>query len=353
MPWRCVLKAVLKSKPGIGFEYREDVEKPNIASDQVLVKVMATGICGSDLHLYKGEATGALPELPIPFIPGHEFAGEIVEVGSDVKHFDEGDRVSAEIMVSCGHCDYCKMGQRVYCSSLREIGVDMNGSYAEYVAVPAQNLHLLPDELRWEDAALCDCLSSALHPFELVSQDRMERILRCIVILGAGPIGLCGVQIAKTLGAKMVVSVDIIPSRLDLAGKLGADRTINATEVDAVKEVQRLTRGYGADVVMEMSGSAKTIADSIEMVGKNGEVVWMGVHPEPLMLREFLVMAKAINIHGCFDYTWLTFDRAIYLMASGHVKMKPFVTHTLPLSEVSKAFDLLVKKEAIKVVMKP
>ncbi len=343
------MRAVLKSRPGTGFEYREDVEKPKIAPDEVLVNVRATGICGSDLHLYKGEATGALPKLPIPFIPGHEFAGQITEVGPNVRHFKVGDRVSAELMVSCGHCNYCNTGQRVYCTSLREIGVDMNGSYAEYVAVPAQNLHLLPDEMRWEDAALCDCLSSALHPFELLSAE----VLRNIVILGAGPIGLCGVQIAKIMGAKSVISVDVVQNRLGLAGQLGADHTINAMEVDAVREVQRLTEGIGADAVMEMAGSPRTIADSIEMVRKNGEIVWMGIHPEPVVLRQFLVMAKAINIHGCFDYTWLTFERAIHLMASGRAKMKPFVTHILPLSEVSKAFDLLVKKEAIKVVMKP
>jgi 2-desacetyl-2-hydroxyethyl bacteriochlorophyllide A dehydrogenase len=343
------LKAVLKSRPGVGFEYREDVEKPRIGPDQVLVNVKATGICGSDLHLYRGEAIGALPELPIPFIPGHEFAGEIAEVGSNVKHFKLGDRISAELMVGCGHCYYCNIGQKLYCTSIREIGVDMNGSYAEYVAVPEQNLHLLPEGMAWEDAALCDCLSSALHSFEKLSSE----ILKNVVILGAGPIGLCGVQIAKTIGAKTVVSVDIVPRRLQLAKQLGADHTINAAEVDAVKEVVRLTDGTGADAVMEMAGTPATIASSVEMARKNGEIVWMGYHMEPITLRQFLVMAKAIHIHGSFDYTWLTYERAIHLITSGRVKMRPFVTHQLPLSEVSKAFDLLTKKDAIKVVMKP
>jgi 2-desacetyl-2-hydroxyethyl bacteriochlorophyllide A dehydrogenase len=344
------LKAVLKSKPGVGFEYREDVERPKIGPDQVLVKVKATGICGSDLHLYRGEVTStALPELPIPFVPGHEFAGEIAELGSSSSRFKVGDRVSAELMVSCGHCYYCNTGQRVYCTSLREIGADMNGSYAEYVAVPEQNLHRVPDALPWEDAALCDCLSSALHPFELLSGE----IITNMAILGAGPIGLAGVQVAKTLGAKRVISIDVIPERLELAKRLGADHIVNASELDMVKEVQKFTDGLGADVVMEMAGSPNTISASIDMVRKNGEIVWMGIHLDPILLRQFLVMAKAINIHGCFDYTWLTFERAIHLMTSGRVKMKPFVTHILPLSEVSKAFDLLTKKEAIKVVMKP
>lgn len=343
------MKAVLKSKHGVGFEYRQDVEKPKIGPDQVLVKVKATGICGSDLHLYRGEAVGALPELPIPFIPGHEFAGEIAEVGSNVEHFKVGDRVSAELIVGCGCCYYCSIGQKLYCTSVREIGVDMDGSYAEYVMVPAENLHLLPEGISWEDGALSDCLSSALQPFEKLSAE----ILKNIVILGAGPIGLCGVQVAKTLGAKTTISVDVVSRRLELAKQLGADHTINAMEVDAVKEVRRLTDGLGADAVMEMAGSPATIADSLEMVRKNGEIVWMGIHFEPVTLKEFLVMTKAIHIHGCFDYTWLTFERAIHLIASGRVKMRPFVTHQLPLSEVSEAFDLLMKKEAIKVVLKP
>jgi len=343
------LKAVLKSKPGMGFEYRENVEKPGIGFGQVVVNVKATGICGSDIHLYKGEAIGALSELPIPFIPGHEFAGEIVEVAPHVTQFKVGDRISAELMVSCGHCFYCKQGQRAYCTEIRELGVDMNGSYAEYVAVPAQNLHLIPRNMVWEDAALCDCLSSALHPFEKLSAE----ILKTVVVLGAGPIGLCGVQIAKSIGAKTVISVDIVQQRLDLAKQLGADYAINPREVDAVKEVQGLTDGIGADVVMEMAGSPATITASIEMVRKNGEVVWMGIHGEPVILKQFLVMSKAIHIHGSFDYTWLTFERAINLIASGRVKVKPFVTHVLPLREVSRAFDLLTKKEAIKVVLKP
>ena len=343
------MKAVLKSRPGVGFEYREDVEKPKIERDQVLVKVKATGICGSDLHLYRGEAIGALPQLPIPFIPGHEFAGEIAEVGSDLKRFKVGDHVSAELMVGCGCCYYCNIGQKLYCTSVREIGVDINGSYAEYVAVPAGNLHILPEGMQWEDAALSDCLSSALHPFERLSAE----ILKNIVILGAGPIGLCGVQVAKEIGAKKVISVDVVPKRLELAKQLGADHTVNAMEVDAVQEVRRLTDGIGADAVLEMAGSPATITDSLEMVRKNGEVVWMGIHFEPVTIKEFLVMTKAIHIHGCFDYTWLTFERAIHLIVSGRVKMRPFVTHQLPLSEVSKAFDLLTKKEAIKVVMKP
>jgi 2-desacetyl-2-hydroxyethyl bacteriochlorophyllide A dehydrogenase len=342
------LRAVLKTKPGVGFEYREDVEKPKINADQVLVKVMATGICSGDINLYLsgayvGQAAG------YPFIPGHEFAGQITEVGSNVKHLEVGSRVTAEIMVTCGHCDYCNMGERIYCTSVRELGAEINGSYAEYIAVPAQNIHVLPDQVRWEDAALSDCLASALHPFEKLSWE----ILKNIVILGAGPIGLCATQIAKTLGAKMVISIDTLPARLELAKQLGADQTINADQVEAVKSVQKLTNGLGADAVIEMTGSPVAVANSIEMVRKNGEIVWMGHVAESVALKEFLVMSRGIHIHGCFNSTWLTYERALHLMASGRVKMRPFVSHELPLSEVSKAFDLLMKKQAMKVLMKP
>jgi 2-desacetyl-2-hydroxyethyl bacteriochlorophyllide A dehydrogenase len=343
------MKAVLKSKPGTGFEYREDVDEPKIGPDQVLVRVKAAGICGSDIHLYRGEAIGALPELPLPFIPGHEFAGEIIELGANVKHLKIGDPISAELMVSCGHCYYCHKGERANCTSIRELGVDMNGCYAEYVAVPASNVHILPDGMPWNDAALCDCLSSALHPFEKLSSD----ILKTVVVLGAGPIGLCGVQIAKTLGAKTVISVDVVKQRLDLAKQLGADHALNPLQVDLAKEVQALTDGIGADAVMEMAGSEETISASVDLVRKNGEIVWMGIHNEPVKLKQFLVMAKAIHIHGCFDYTWLTYERAIHLIASGRVRMNPFVTHRLQLSQVSEAFQLLTRKEAVKVIMKP
>lgn len=342
------MKAVVKAKLGVGFEVKE-VEIPNIGPNDVLVRVKATGICGTDRHLYRGEAVGALPELPIPFIPGHEFCGDVVEVGEVVDNIKAGDRVSAEVAVSCGKCYYCKTGRQILCENVREIGIDINGSYAEYISVPSQNVHKTPSNLSYEQGALIDCLSSALRPFERVSIGIMDTI----TILGTGPIGLLQVQIAKILGAKNIIAVGRTPKKLKLAEKLGANKAINAKEENVMKEVLSATDGLGSDVVIEAAGSPITTAQSLHICCKDGQIALMGITTEKTSIESLLVISKALNIFGVWDYTWLTFEKSIDLISSGKVDVNAIISHKLPLEEVMKAFDLIERKEAVKVILIP
>jgi len=342
------MKAVVKTKLGVGFEVKE-VEMPKIEANDVLVRVRATGICGTDIHLYKGEAVGALPELPVPFIPGHEFSGEVVEVGEAVDDIQVGDRVSAEVAVSCGKCYYCKTGNQLLCENIREIGIDINGSYAEYVSVPSQNIHKIPSSLSYEQGALIDCLSSALRPFERINLGIMDTI----TILGTGPIGLLQVQIAKALGAKKIIAVGRTPKKLKLAEKLGADKTINARKENVIKEVLNATDGLGSDVVIEAAGSPITTVQSLHICRKDGQIALMGITTEKSSIESLIIVSKALNIFGVWDYTWLTFEKSIHLISSGKVDVNAIVTHKLPLEEVIKAFDLIERKEAIKVILIP
>lgn len=206
----------MKTKPGPGIEFKEGLDPPRRSADEVVLRVRSVGICGSDIHIYRGHDIGNLPKLPIPFIPGHEFSGSIESMGDNVHDFKIGDRVCAEITVTCGHCYFCKTGQRVFCTSIREIGVDRDGAYAEYVAVPAYDLHLLPDSMTYEQGSLVEPLSAALHPFE-----RFDLGIRdTIVILGAGPIGLLATAVARSLGYGTVVTAGRHKKRLDLAREM-------------------------------------------------------------------------------------------------------------------------------------
>jgi len=342
------MRAVVKTRPGVGFEVK-DVEMPKKGPNDVLVRVRATGICGTDIHLYKGQAVGALPELPIPFTPGHEFSGDVVEVGEKVDGIEVGDRVSAEVVVSCGRCYYCKTGRAILCENIREIGIDIDGSYAEYVSVPSQNIHNIPSNLSYEQGALIDCLSSALRPFERINIGIMDTV----AILGTGPIGLLQIQIARALGFGKIIAADVNPRRLKLAEELGAAVTINAREKNVVKEVLDVTDGLGSDVVIESAGSPVTTAQSLHICRKDGQVALMGITTEKSLIDSLLIVSKALNMFGIWDYTWLTFERSIALISSGKVDVNAIVSHKLPLEDVVKAFDLIQKGEAVKVILIP
>ncbi len=343
------MKAAVKTRPGPGIEFRTDRDAPSAGTGEVVLRVKSVGICGSDVHIYLGHDIGNLPKLPVPFIPGHEFAGTIESVGDGVTGFGTGDRVTAEITVTCGHCYFCRTEQRVFCTSIREIGVDRDGAYAEYVSVPAYGLHLLPEKMSFEEGSLVEPLAAALHPFERLKIG----IGDSIAVVGAGPIGLFATAAAKSLGYGKIMTIGRHQKRLDLAREFGADLVFDIDRENPIDKVLQATQSLGADVVLEATGNPAALEQTLLMCRKDGQVCLAGATLEPSTISSSLIVGKSLRVMGSFDYTWLTYERAIALIASGRVEAIKLVTDRLPLERVQDAFDLVTGRKAVKVLMLP
>ncbi len=241
--------AVIKEKVGKGWQLRE-IPMPTISDMEALIKVKMIGICGSDLAIYDGREK----EIDIPVVPGHEFVGEVADLGAGVTEIAVGNRVAVNLVNNCGHCFYCRKGEVNLCMNTNLIGFHSNGGFAEYASVPATKCHLIPDGMSWEDAASIEPVTSALAALKKTGITSSDRV--CII--GPGPIGLYGCQIAKTQGAKEVLIIGTRKPRLELASQLGADKTflVDRDRTSAcVKDVLEDTQGRGADIVLEASGS--------------------------------------------------------------------------------------------------
>ncbi len=337
--------AVVKEVAGPGFVLK-DVDIPVPEDDEVLIKVEAVGICGSDIPIFKG-----IRPVPLPFIPGHEFAGTIVDVGADVREFKKGDKVVPGLVQNCGRCKYCRQGLESLCDNLVETGIHVNGAFAEYVAVPEHTLHLKPEEMTFSEGASVDPIASAYRPVKKACVGSED----VVVVYGPGPIGLYAAQIARVEGAKTLIMVGTRESRLQLARELGVDITINIGEKkeDPIVRIKELTGGEMADVVIETAGTPEVIEMCLNSVRKNGRLSLAGVLHKPSTLLLAPIVRREINITGSICYTWLDFQNSMDLVASGKVKVGPIVTHELPLKDIAKGLDLIDKREAIKVVLHP
>ncbi|MDH3777761.1 MAG: L-threonine 3-dehydrogenase, partial [Gammaproteobacteria bacterium] len=239
------MKALVKAKAERGI-WMEDIEKPRVGHNDVLIKVKRTAICGTDIHIFKWDEW-AKATIPVPMAVGHEFSGEIVDMGIEVKGFEIGDRVSAEGHITCGVCRNCRAGRRHLCMNTVGVGVNRPGAFAEYLSVPAFNAFKLPDAITDDMASILDPLGNATHTalsFDLVGED--------VLITGAGPIGIMAVAIARYAGARHVVITDVNDYRLDLARKMGATRAINVTTISIDETMKELGMAEGFDVGMEM-----------------------------------------------------------------------------------------------------
>ena len=322
----------------------EDVPTPKIKDDEVLVRVKAVSICGSDVHAYRGVSKRRTP----PLVMGHEFSGEIVKLGKSVKGFKEGKRVVVEPILTCGICRLCRLGRSNICENMRLVGLHLSGAFSEYVSIPASNCHTLPDTVSFEEASLVEPLAVAVHAVTLASLETDEDVC----ILGSGAVGLMTLQVVNDIGAEKLFVIDTLEYRLDLAKKLGATRTINAKKEDPVKEV--LAHG-GVNTVFEAVGLQKTVQQTLSMVQKGGKVVIIGMLDAMMELDMLDVTVKEIEIRGSYGYTSKDFKQALTLITKGKVEVKPLITHVLPLHDIAKGFDMLSQgsENVIKVVLKP
>lgn len=342
--------ALMKLKKGKGFVELREVEEPKIKDDEVLIQVMAAGICGTDIHIYHDEH----PYWP-PLILGHEFSGKITQVGEAVEGWKKGDRVVAEPHTqTCGVCQYCRSGRLQFCPQKRGVGWGQDGAFASFVKIPGRLLHRIPDNVSFEEAALAEPMAIAVTG--VLERTRVEPE-DLVVVLGPGPVGLLSAVIAKAEGAaKVIVSGTAmdVPLRLKAARKLGIDYIVNVDEEDLSEKVRSLTGGWGADLVVEASGSEKAINQALEIVKRDGRVSVIGIVGRKNINMEWdRAVFKAIRIIFSFSSSPTSWERGLSLMATGKVKISPLISHKFPLADWEKAFGLCEEKKTIKALLIP
>jgi 2-desacetyl-2-hydroxyethyl bacteriochlorophyllide A dehydrogenase len=326
----------------------ESVPVPTVGENDVLLKVDMCGICGTDVHIYRGH----FPAPNLPLIPGHEFAGHVVASGANVDHVKVDDYVTADINISCGHCYFCRRQQKLFCEQIRQIGVHMNGALAEFVKVPASSIYHVPEEMSPEQGAYIEPLACAVH-----GQDRANiKAGSSVAIIGGGPMGLAHIRLAKLKGATPIICSELNHTRLQKAREMGADAVIDANETDAVEAVLRLTEGRGADYVIEAVGTIHTYKQAFEMVRRGGTVVAYGAAPSTasIDLRPFDIYSKELTIVGSYAGTYETWPEAISLIHGGRFNPGQIITQIAPLEEIVDALLTAEKdKDVIKIQVRP
>ena len=287
------MKALVKAKAEEGI-WLQDVPAPEIGHNDVLIQIRKSAICGTDVHIYNWDEWSSRT-VPVPMTVGHEYAGVVVEIGSEVAGLKVGDRVSGEGHITCGHCRNCRAGRRHLCRNTKGVGVDRPGSFAEYLSLPAVNAFPLPEEIDDEIAAILDPLGNATHTtlsFDLVGED--------VLITGAGPIGVMSVAIARHVGARFIVITDVNDYRLDLAAKMGADRTVNVAKDSLADTMAELGMQEGFDVGLEMSGNAAALRDLLRAMNHGGRVALLGIPPEEIPIDLNEIIFKGLQIKGIY-----------------------------------------------------
>lgn len=328
-----------------------DVPMPEIGPEDVLVKVRACGICGSDIHGYDGSTGRRIP----PLVMGHEASGDIAEVGANVKSWKVGDRVTFDSTVSCGRCYFCQRGEINLCENRQVLGVSCNefrrhGAFAEYVAVPQNILYKLPESFPYHYAAMIEAVSIAVHAVNLTPMQLGASAL----VVGSGMIGLLVVQTLRLAGCGQIIAVDLEDSKLELAKQLGADVGLNPKNVDVVKAVQELTEGRGADVAIEVVGAAKPIETAIYGVKKGGAVTLVGNITPKVEIPLQVVVSRQIRLQGSAASSG-EFPQCIDLLNRGAIKVDPIISALAPLDKGVEWFDRLYANEPglMKVVLQP
>jgi len=342
------MKAVVKAAAAPGAEIR-DVPVPTAGPGEVLLRVLRAGVCGTDLHIWSWDRWSQGRIQP-PVTLGHEFVGEIVERGAGVTNLAIGERVSCESHIVCHTCIGCRTGNAHVCENTRILGVDVNGGFAEYVAVPAVNAWRSPGNIPIEVAAVMEPLGNAVHTAFA------GPISGCnLAVTGCGPIGLFAIGVAKAAGAARVFASDISPYRLDLARKMKADAVIDVSKESFVERCRELTGRAGLDGVLEMSGNPTAVRDGLAALRSGGRLSFLGLPKEPFDLDwNQLVIFKGATIHGIIGRrmyeTWYQMHN---LLSSGRLDIRPTITHVMPMERFDEAIDLLRAGKAGKVVLVP
>lgn len=338
------MKALVKrnSAPGL---WLEDAPEPEIGINDVLIKVKRTAICGTDMHIYNWDKW-AQETIPVPMIVGHEFVGEIVEVGSNVNDFKPGQLVSGEGHVVCGRCRNCLAGRRHLCAQTSGIGVDRPGAFAEYLALPMSNVWEHRPDIDLDIAALFDPLGNAVHTalqYDLLGED--------VLITGAGPIGVMAAAVCRHAGARHVVITDINPGRLQLAAQMGATRTVDVRN-EKLADVQReLGMSEGIDVGLEMSGNPDGFRDLLKNMCHGGKVAILGIPAGEMAIDWSLVIFNMLTLKGIYGREMYETWYKMSVMIESGLDIAPVITHRLHYRDFQQGFDAMNAGEASKVIL--
>ncbi len=339
------MKALVKAKSEPGL-WLEDVPRPTVGINDVLIRVDRTGICGTDLHIYNWDAW-AQKTIPVPMVVGHEFVGEIVEVGSNVNDFKPGMVVSGEGHVVCGRCRNCMAGRRHLCADTKGIGVNRPGAFAEYIAIPYANVWEHYEGISRDVASIFDPFGNAAHTalqWDLLGED--------VLITGAGPIGLMAAAVCKHAGARHVVVTDVNPWRLKLALKMGATRAVDVRSTSLADVQHELNMHEGFDVGLEMSGKAQALEQMIENMCHGGKISVLGIPDDEMPVDWNLIVFNMLTIKGIYGReiydTWYKMS----VMIQSGLDIAPVITHRLDHTEFQRGFDAMRAGDCGKVVLK-
>lgn len=336
------MKALVKKLPEKGI-WMDDVAKPDFGHNDVLIKVEKTAICGTDLHIYNWDKWSA-KNIKTPLVIGHEFVGHIVDMGVEVNGYDIGQRVSAEGHIVCGVCRNCRAGTQHLCPNTRGIGVNRDGAFAEYVAMPVQNLWPVPDAIPSSLAAFFDPFGNAAHcalEYDMVGED--------VLITGAGPIGIIATGICNHVGARNVIVTDVNDYRLDLAKKMGATRTVNVTR-EKLSDVMREARITGFDLGMEMSGNPNAFNDMLHNMYNGGKVTLLGMLPDETQINWDNIIFKGLSVKGVTGRKmYETWYKMTQMLLSGF-PLQNVLTHEISIDDFQHGFDLMASGQCGKVV---
>lgn len=341
------MKAVVKVAPGEGNLELIDWPEPQPEPDQVKIQIRSVGICGTDLHIFRGNW-----RCDPPVVLGHEWCGIVVETGSQVKGFRPGDRVVASNPArTCGHCFYCLAGNPFMCPERVSAGYMIDGAFAEYLCIDFRRCHRLPSHVTFRAAALGEPLAVAVHG---VLERAEVRAGDLVLISGPGCIGLLTLQVAKLQGARCVLAgLDRDRKRLERGRTLGANAVVNIEKEDLQAVVREWSGGMGADVVFECAGTASSLEACWEAVRKQGTLVPLGVQPGVIQTDFNRIMMKELDVIGSYGYVWTSWQRCVKLLAAGQINTELLVTHELPLERFREGFRLADNGEAIKVLLNP
>ncbi|MDD3123590.1 MAG: L-threonine 3-dehydrogenase [Candidatus Izemoplasmatales bacterium] len=343
------MMAVVKDKPEVGFSFVKKQISTDLEPNEVLIKVLTASFCGTDYHIYTYDEWSQ-KRLKLPLTVGHEFSGEIIKIGKDVSRVSLGDVVSAETHIICGKCEFCLRGEGHICKNTKIIGVDTDGCFARYVKIPEANCFINDKSMNMQFLSIQEPLGNAVH-----TMTHFDIQNKTVVVLGCGPIGLLGVDVAKAYNAKKVIAIEVNEYRRNIAKKIGADVVINPVEEDVIKRVLEETDGAGVDVIGEFSGNKTAIEQAFKYLKAGGGISMLGI-PSKNIEIDFAtdIIFKGIRLYGVvgrriYD-TWFQVSDLIH---SNKLHLDDIITHTFPLSDIELAAQIMGEKNCGKIILIP
>ena len=338
------MKALSKLKAEEGI-WMTDVPVPELGHNDLLIKIRKTAICGTDVHIYNWDEWSQ-KTIPVPMVVGHEYVGEVVGIGQEVKGFKIGDRVSGEGHITCGHCRNCRGGRTHLCRNTIGVGVNRPGCFAEYLVIPAFNAFKIPDNISDDLASIFDPFGNAVHTalsFDLVGED--------VLVSGAGPIGIMAAAVAKHVGARNVVITDVNEYRLELARKMGITRAVNGAKENLNDVMTELGMTEGFDVGLEMSGAPPAFRTMLDTMNPGGRIAMLGIPPSDMSIDWTKVIFKGLFIKGIYGREMFeTWYKMAALIQSG-LDLSPIITHRFSIDDFQKGFDAMRSGQSGKVIL--